>query len=146
MSTSYTSSKNTTTKADRIRHLLTHRPDLSVTDIAEFVGIARTAVYQYRKQLFAVKNTKNEKQRATPNIVSPTPVEVTKAVEDEVNSPAHYKTGGIETIDFIEAKNLNYNLGNVVKYITRADHKNNRVQDLQKAMWYLKREIGNTAQ
>lgn len=61
---------------------------------------------------------------------------------DLVNHPAHYKMGGIETIDFIEAKNLNYNLGNVVKYITRADHKGNRKQDLEKAAWYLNREIG----
>jgi hypothetical protein len=58
-----------------------------------------------------------------------------------VNHPTHYTTGGIETIDFIEAKNLNYNLGNVVKYITRADHKGNRIEDLQKAKWYLEREI-----
>ena len=64
---------------------------------------------------------------------------------DPVNHPWHYKTGGIETIDFIEAKNLGYNLGNAVKYITRADHKGNKLQDLQKAQWYLNREI-NKAQ
>ena len=63
--------------------------------------------------------------------------------EDKVNSPDHYKVGGIETIDFIEAKRLNYNLGNVVKYITRAEHKNNKLEDLQKAQWYLSREINN---
>ena len=60
---------------------------------------------------------------------------------DNVNSPAHYKQGGIETIDFIEAKELNYHLGNVVKYITRADYKGNRHEDLLKARWYLNREI-----
>jgi hypothetical protein len=60
---------------------------------------------------------------------------------DNVNHPAHYKVGGIETIDFIEAKSLGYNLGNVVKYITRADHKGNRSEDLLKARWYLNREI-----
>jgi hypothetical protein len=60
---------------------------------------------------------------------------------DNVNSPAHYKQGGIETIDFIEAKELNYHLGNVVKYIARADHKGNRHEDLLKARWYLNREI-----
>lgn len=60
---------------------------------------------------------------------------------DNVNHPAHYKVGGIETIDFIEAKKLNYNLGNVVKYITRADHKANTQEDLLKARWYLNREI-----
>ena len=60
---------------------------------------------------------------------------------DTVNHPAHYKVGGIETIDFIEAKKLGYNLGNVVKYITRADHKGNKLEDLRKAQWYLTREI-----
>ena len=61
---------------------------------------------------------------------------------DPVNHPAHYKVGGIETIDFIEAKGLNYNLGNVVKYVTRADHKGERRENLEKALWYLKRELG----
>ena len=60
---------------------------------------------------------------------------------DSVNHPAHYKVGGIDTIDFIEAKKLGYNLGNVVKYITRADHKGNKLEDLRKAQWYLTREI-----
>lgn len=60
---------------------------------------------------------------------------------DPVNHPAHYKVGGIETIDFIEAKKLNYNMGNAVKYISRADHKGNRLQDLEKAKWYIDREL-----
>ena len=64
---------------------------------------------------------------------------------DNVNQPAHYKVGGIETIDFIEAKQLNYHLGNVVKYITRADSKGNREEDLLKARWYLNREIAKFA-
>jgi len=60
---------------------------------------------------------------------------------DNVNHPPHYKVGGIETIDFIEAKSLNYNLGNVVKYLTRADYKGNKLEDLKKAQWYLNREV-----
>jgi len=60
---------------------------------------------------------------------------------DPVNHPAHYKVGGMETIDFIEAKGLTYHLGNAVKYISRADHKGNRKQDLEKAKWYLERAI-----
>ena len=60
---------------------------------------------------------------------------------DMVNSPTHYKVGGIETIDFIEAKNLGYHLGNVIKYVSRADHKNARLEDLKKARWYLDRAI-----
>lgn len=60
---------------------------------------------------------------------------------DPVNSPAHYTAGGIETIDYIEAKQLNYHLGNVVKYVSRAGKKNEMLEDLKKAKWYLDREI-----
>ena len=62
---------------------------------------------------------------------------------DPVNHPPHYKSGGIETIDFIEAKDLNYRLGNVVKYVSRAGRKagSDPVVDLEKAAFYLKREI-----
>lgn len=62
---------------------------------------------------------------------------------DNVNNPAHYKDGGVETIDFIEAKGLGFNLGNVVKYISRAGKKGNKLEDLKKAQWYLAREIEN---
>jgi hypothetical protein len=60
---------------------------------------------------------------------------------DQVNSPAHYTDGGIQTIDFIEAKSLNFHLGNVVKYISRAGKKGDNLEDLLKAQWYLNREI-----
>jgi signal recognition particle subunit SEC65 len=68
-------------------------------------------------------------------------VEMIEPQADNVNHPAHYKVGGIETIDFIEAKGLNYRLGNVVKYISRADHKGERLENLKKGLWYLEREI-----
>ena len=62
---------------------------------------------------------------------------------DLVNHPPHYTAGGIETLDFIEAKDLNFRLGNAVKYIARAGKKvgGDPVQDLEKAAFYLKREI-----
>ena len=82
-------------------------------------------------------------------LASVTDSETLKALEehkghfgvDMVNSPKHYTAGGIETYDFIAAKGLSYELGNVVKYITRADHKGNRLQDLKKAQWYLNAAI-----
>ena len=63
--------------------------------------------------------------------------------DDPVNSPSHYKDGGIETIDYIEAKGLGYHLGNAVKYISRAGKKgtNQGLEDLKKAQWYLARAI-----
>jgi hypothetical protein len=76
-------------------------------------------------------------------IVNPQ-IEMIEPKHDPVNHPAHYKVGGIETIDFIEAKRFNYNMGNAVKYITRADHKGSRKQDLEKAIWYLKRELDHS--
>jgi hypothetical protein len=62
---------------------------------------------------------------------------------DVVNHPPHYKAGGIETLDFIEAKDLNFRLGNVVKYVSRAGRKpdSDPLKDLEKAAFYLKREI-----
>lgn len=57
--------------------------------------------------------------------------------------PDYYKSKGIETIDVIEAFDLNFNLGNVIKYILRAGKKEGeeKEKDLNKAMFYLKREV-----
>jgi hypothetical protein len=60
---------------------------------------------------------------------------------DLVNSPPHYTTGKIEVCDFIVDQKLGFCLGNVVKYVARADRKGNAIQDLEKAAWYLNREI-----
>lgn len=62
---------------------------------------------------------------------------------DPVNRPSHYTDGKIEVIDFIEDKKLGFHLGNAVKYIARAGKKDpaKKVEDLQKAVWYILREI-----
>lgn len=60
---------------------------------------------------------------------------------DQINHPPHYTMGGIEVIDAIEAWGLGFRLANVVKYVARADRKGQPIQDLQKALWYLEREI-----
>ena len=64
-------------------------------------------------------------------------------MSNNVNHPAHYTDGKIEVIDFIEDKKLNYHRGNAVKYICRAGKKDpeKEVEDLQKAAWYISREI-----
>ena len=61
--------------------------------------------------------------------------------EDPVNHPAHYTkhASGIECIQITE--HMSFCLGNAVKYIWRADLKNDALEDLKKAMWYLEREI-----
>ena len=54
----------------------------------------------------------------------------------------HYENGkGYDVIDFIKVYNLNFNRGNIIKYISRADKKNHELMDLLKAKDYLEREI-----
>ena len=90
-----------------------------------------------------VYNTLSENKNGKSSLVTNLEQKKSSPIADNVNHPSHYKTGGIETIDFIEAKKLDYHLGNVVKYITRADLKGNKLEDLQKAQWYLNRAISN---
>lgn len=62
-------------------------------------------------------------------------------MNDNVNHPKHYTQhpSGVEVIQITE--HMNFCLGNAIKYIMRADHKNNPIEDLRKAEWYIKREI-----
>lgn len=60
---------------------------------------------------------------------------------DMVNHPPHYKTGGIEAIDYIQAKLsqeefAGFCRGNMLKYISRAGHKADAAEDMRKALWY----------
>jgi len=66
---------------------------------------------------------------------------------DVVNSPPHYKTGGIEAIEGIEASMgpeayAGYLKGNIMKYMWRYERKGKPIEDLKKARWYLDRLIG----
>lgn len=62
-------------------------------------------------------------------------------MSDLVNHPPHYKShpSGIECIQITE--HMSFCLGNAIKYIWRADLKNDAIEDLKKARWYLDREI-----
>jgi len=94
--------------------------------------------------------TETKEQPAVVN--APVLVEVKKTkvkakiISDPVNNPAHYTFGGIETIDYIRAKLspeefIGYLKGNVIKYTSRAGKKADQVQDLEKAQWYMNRQI-----
>ena len=68
-------------------------------------------------------------------------------VVDVVNSPSHYKSGGIEAIEGIEASMepeafAGYLKGNIMKYMWRYERKGKPIEDLKKARWYLDRLIG----
>ena len=105
-------------------------------------GVPKTALSPKSDWQVVAVSTSKKSAYQKPSTLAPNAVaSMALHGEDKVNHPSHYKVGGIETIDFIEAKNLGYNLGNVVKYITRADHKGNKLEDLKKAQWYLNRAV-----
>ena len=145
-------------KSQQIRDYAAANPTATAKQIGEALSMKSNYVYAVLwalKQRGRVGKTTPKKTRPTPKkwkmlhitpsdepiVNPPIQIELFEPKSDPVNHPAHYKVGGIETIDFIEAKRLNYNMGNAVKYITRADHKGNRKQDLEKALWYIQREL-----
>ncbi len=66
----------------------------------------------------------------------------------QINHPDYYNSGGIEVSDFIDAHNLNFNRGNIIKYVARAGRKQGEdaLTALLKAQWYLNREIAHVEQ
>ena len=139
------------TNSTKVLRYIRKNPNAKAREVAKAVGVSINSVYQ------CTYNAKKKAKSLPMTALAPVnrvplkrgrPFKLktrigTYTKVDAVHHPPHYKAGGIETIDFIEAKSLNYNLGNVVKYITRADHKGNKLEDLQKAQWYLNREIKN---
>lgn len=142
-------------------------PNAKAKEIARATGVSISCVYNVKHEL---RKAQKEIEQNAPALKLPPKLaskpirikliedpfkkevnRVTKVLDtigvgytvDVVNHPPHYKVGGIEVIDFIESKGLTYNLGNVVKYVSRADHKGNKLEDLKKAQWYLNREVAN---
>jgi hypothetical protein len=153
------------TRAAKMREYFTANPTATVTAVAKKFKTTYQIAYMTKKSMEPKKIVLNPAQLAVikkslevpkvkakptlwqPPALLPVPeITMTEPKADPVNHPAHYKVGGIETIDFIEAKSLGYNLGNVVKYVSRADHKGERLENLEKARWYLDREIGNLSE
>jgi len=142
-------------KTEKAKRLLRVTPTLTALALSEKMGISRNYAYKLMHNLkneVKVEDVVEEKVTQEGEMLSKLIYDVSQRKarirmmqggeeKETVNHPPHYKVGGIETIDFIEAKGLDYCLGNVVKYITRADHKGNKIEDLRKAQWYLTRAI-----
>jgi len=64
-------------------------------------------------------------------------------MKENINHPSHYggENNPYEAIKIIEHYNLGFHLGNVLKYVLRSDKKENEVEDLKKAKWYIERKI-----
>ena len=146
------------TNTVKVMQYIKKNPNAKAKEVSKATGVPVSTVYQavylQKKKAKTVPAPKSNWKLASvstskksvfqkPSTLAPNAVMSMSLHADMVNHPPHYKAGGIETIDFIEAKNLGYNLGNVVKYVSRADLKGNKVEDLQKARWYLDRAIAN---
>lgn len=65
-----------------------------------------------------------------------------KKEQDNTNTPSHYNNGkGYDVIDFCNDYNLNFNRGSAIKYLAKAGKKENEIEDLKKAIDFIKREI-----
>jgi hypothetical protein len=143
-------------RASLMRQYYNGNPEATVNEVAKKFKTTYQIAYMVKRELDKRKVEDLPRKQGAGNFkriavftsnesvldtINPECVKPEEPKVDPVNHPAHYKVGGIETIDFIEAKALGYHLGNAVKYITRADHKGNRLQDLQKAKWYIDRAI-----
>lgn len=156
-------------RASKVREFILMNPDLSAKFISEKFGVGLQTVYNLRyhlkkklaekghelkrsanvdEQVTKVKVTRieqllNEWSNAPVEIVTPKapePLPITFTA-DPVNHPAHYTHGGIETINFIQAKLTpeefrGYLKGNILKYGSRIGHKDNDMQDAGKLAWY----------
>lgn len=124
--------------AAKIRVLLAE--GVSVQDIAKKLKLNVNYVHQVKWQWGKMPKGA-EKPKNKIITLKELGEQVQKDYEATVNHPPHYTAGGIETIDFIEAKGLDYHLANVIKYVSRAGKKGDMLEDLKKAQWYLNRRI-----
>jgi hypothetical protein len=142
------------TKSKKINAYMESNPDAKPSVVAKKFGVSVASIYQRKAKMksAATKDswkavwvgTSSKSARQKPSTLVPNAVaSMHLYADDKVNSPSHYKVGGIETIDFIEAKQLDYHLGNVVKYISRAEYKDEKIENLKKAQWYLDRAVAN---
>jgi len=136
-------------KKERILKLI--KSGKSIGEVAKAVKVKPAYVYYTRWLDLNKGKLKKAKKTSKPSRIIET-ARITKAELDAllpkpdlVNKPPHYRAGGIDFIDFAEAKGLTENayLFNVVKYVVRCGRKEDAdpVQDLEKAQFYLKREI-----
>lgn len=164
---------NTKNKSQQIRDYAAANPQAKIREVATALGIASTYVHtvmraakhkaakaKISKPTWENLTIQSSGKSVKDNVTNLTPArlaELTYVISkgraeeraksseaDPVNHPAHYKVGGIETIDFIKAKLTpeefrGYLKGNVLKYASRAGHKNDAVEDAGKLAWYANR-------
>jgi len=132
-----------TSKSARIRDYISANPSTSVKTLVRLFHVTPALVYQLRHEIKKARMLVDT--TIVPTLVKATaPLHVPHIQLDLVNSPPHYTAGGIETIDFIQAKLTpeqfkGYLLGNILKYSSRIGLKGQEAQDAGKLNWYTRR-------
>ena len=98
---------------------------------------------EYKPSIPPVSRYFSDKEDFMPRNITDSPfaIDASKVVVKERPNVPHYQSGGIEPIEYINSHNFNFNLGNCVKYVTRAGKKGDAITDLKKAIDYLNFEI-----
>ncbi len=109
---------------------MTSKKNLSIKDLKKI----------YEDTLFCEDEEEGHKYENSFSINQRYPLP--KLTADNINKPKHYTQGKIEPIDYINANNMSFNEGNIIKYVTRYKYKNG-LEDLKKAKYYLDNIIDN---
>lgn len=142
------------TTSSRIRAYLKANPEAKDKEVAEALGIItnRVSTTRWRDKNIGTPKRKYKLRKKKPAnnwttlSIGTTKDNMKEALEilktDMVNSPPHYKIGGIETIDYIQAKLTidefrGYLQGNILKYSSRMGYKGNASEDVGKLLWYV---------
>lgn len=124
--------------------LLRTNPKTTVSDVVAKYSCSKNYAYTLLQKARASNNRPKPRMQRQVDFLGTVP-RVGEALAmlptDMVNSPPHYKVGGIETIDYIQAKLTpeefrGYLKGNVLKYTSRAEYKGDAGKDLDKMVWY----------
>ncbi|EAC8432167.1 DUF3310 domain-containing protein [Listeria monocytogenes] len=99
-----------------------------------YVGYPEPIKRDLNAEMLTKEESRVIKKEAFDSLIKPQ-----HRMKDEISQPSHYTSGGIEPIKFIQSHNMNFEKGNVIKYVTRAGKKEgqNEVKDLKKARQYL---------
>lgn len=133
------------TAALKVRAFLKTNPNAKPPEVAAATGVKVSVVYgvlwRDKTKIQTKKIALNQQQMEAIKQSMQMPITMEEPKVDMVNSPPHYKVGGIEVIDFIQAKLTvdefrGYLQGNILKYSSRAGYKDNAAEDVGKLIWY----------
>ncbi len=126
-----------------------HDKPFDVNTIEDDIAASLSETHDYTGSRIGLRRKeRRDEDRGNSGSPTPLPKELTEAVQEaldlQVHNPPHYNShpSGVECIEITE--HMNFNIGSAMKYLWRAADKGNYIVDLEKAVWYIQREIHRT--